>query len=664
MTVIKLIYLLLAFLLCLQIHAQQGKREDAADSLITLLSAAPEDTNKVDLYRQIFNAYYDSKPNDCFKYAHEGLALARKINWKLGIAKLTNGLGLALSDTGNYALALKYFEESLSISTELKASVNVISVLTNIGRVHSINSDFPKATDFFLKGFDLAQKINSHQQIALVGTNLTSLYYNQRNYVKAEEYALMTIKSAEIARYPEAIGFSLMLLGEIKLKTGDTATSKDYYKKSYDLFDKEGFSYLAAEALNAIAKVESNKKEALSVLLAAREIFDKTSPNSLASINNLDGIGTTYMSLYTQEQDQINRSNYLKKAKEYLERMIRRAKELNFMESLSNGLAHLSELEEKQGNYSLALEYNKQNYKIYDSIYSQENKNKIAAIEGQREVAIRDKEIEINKLALSNQRKTQFVLIGGLVLLGIIGGLLYWQARTRKKTNTTLMVLNNELDEANKIKTKFFSILSHDLRSPVANLINYLHLQQQSPDLLDKDSSKAYTQKITSSAERLLENMEGLLLWSKGQMEQFKPAKRDIAISKLFADIENTFSGINAIKINFWDEQQLLVNTDEDYLKTIMRNLTGNAIKALHNKADALIEWRAWEENGKHFLSITDNGTGISDQQLNALNKDDSPIGIKSGLGLHLVRDMARAIACTISVHTTPGKGTRFELAI
>jgi signal transduction histidine kinase len=48
----------------------------------------------------------------------------------------------------------------------------------------------------------------------------------------------------------------------------------------------------------------------------------------------------------------------------------------------------------------------------------------------------------------------------------------------RKKTNTTLLHLNNELDEANKIKAKFFAIISHDLRSPIANLVSFLNLKK------------------------------------------------------------------------------------------------------------------------------------------------------------------------------------------
>jgi signal transduction histidine kinase len=277
---------------------------------------------------------------------------------------------------------------------------------------------------------------------------------------------------------------------------------------------------------------------------------------------------------------------------------------------------------------------------------------------------IRHTEIALQTLTISDQQKQKVFFTGGLLLLGIIGGLIFYQSRNRKKTNTTLMVLNTELDEANKIKTKFFSILTHDLRGPVVNLINFLHLQQQAPDLLNKEATESHTKKITVSAENLLENMEGLLLWSKGQMEHFKPNKKNVGVSKLFTDIENNFLGTADVKFIFENSQQININTDEDYLKTIMRNLTGNAIKALSNTTNATIEWKAWEQDGKQYLSIRDNGNGIDEQQLNALNNGDAAVGIKTGLGFHLVRDMAKAIACSISVNSVPGRGTIFQLTV
>ena len=102
-----------------------------------------------------------------------------------------------------------------------------------------------------------------------------------------------------------------------------------------------------------------------------------------------------------------------------------------------------------------------------------------------KQLQIRNKENLINKISLQYKEKQKWYLISGLVLFGIIGTLLFYQNRNRRIINNKLQLLNTELDQknialdqANKNKTRFFSIINHDLRSPVSNLIDFLYIQK------------------------------------------------------------------------------------------------------------------------------------------------------------------------------------------
>ena len=100
-----------------------------------------------------------------------------------------------------------------------------------------------------------------------------------------------------------------------------------------------------------------------------------------------------------------------------------------------------------------------------------------------------------------------------------------------------------------------------------------------------------------------------------------------------------------------------------------MRNLTGNAIKALQNRASdntekPTIVWKAWKENNSIYLSVTDNGNGANQEQFKALYDETEVVGIKTGLGLHLIRDLAKAIGCNITVQSKKGFGTTFTLIL
>ncbi|MFZ0597050.1 MAG: HAMP domain-containing sensor histidine kinase, partial [Flavobacterium sp.] len=321
------------------------------------------------------------------------------------------------------------------------------------------------------------------------------------------------------------------------------------------------------------------------------------------------------------------------------------------------------------GLWKEAFYYNEIYSKYNDEMMQESAKQSIANAEAHYQNKTKGQEIKslsaqntIKNIQIAQARKQRVYLISGLILVGIILILLYKQSRNRKKTNEKLQLLNQELDEANKIKARFFSILNHDLRSPVSNLIHFLHLQKENPELIDEATALRMQTKVITGAENLLTSMEDILLWSKGQMENFKPHFKEIPVNSIFQEMQNHFSGIETVAILFEDPENILLNTDENYLKTIIRNLTGNAIKALDKTSNGKIIWKAWQENNQTYLSITDNGKGGTQEQFKALYDDSQVIGIKSGLGLHLIRDLATAINCKIEVRSKPDSGTTFTI--
>jgi C4-dicarboxylate-specific signal transduction histidine kinase len=131
----------------------------------------------------------------------------------------------------------------------------------------------------------------------------------------------------------------------------------------------------------------------------------------------------------------------------------------------------------------------------------------------------------------------------------------------------------------------------------------------------------------------------------------------------LLEAIEKHFAAVSQTRISLDCDASLEVKTDEDYLKTIIRNLTANALNAVREVENPVVHWRAWLENGMVRLSVTDNGPGIDEAQATALFAEDEVRGVKSGLGLHLVRDLANAIGWTISVDKPKTAGTMFVLS-
>jgi signal transduction histidine kinase len=641
----------------------QKQGQPLIDSLVTEIPKLKDDSNKVKLLSRISQIYYSVNPMKSFPYAEQGLQLAEKIKWEKGIANLHNNLGLFISDTGNNALSRIHFEQSYTINKKLDAKFHLINNLNNIGRSYVHESNFSKATEYYFKALAIAEEIKSKEQISLVGTNLTASFLAQKNYPRALEYAEMTLKNAELAKATNNIGKALLQIGVIKMDTKDTASAKIYMERALKIYEDMGNKPQIAAVLTSIASLEyPDYKKAIEIMLKVEEITKDAGGLSLNSIGNAANLGSAYYSL-ALESESPEKDSYLQKSESYLLRAKALSEQAETAEYTATISLSLAKLEEEKGNYKTALGYYKTFHVTGDSLFSQEKKNEIAGFETKYNIALKDNEIALNELKLSDQKKTQVGLIAGLLLFGIIGGLLYWQSRSRKKTNTTLMVLNNQLDEANKVKARFFGILSHDLRSPVTNLIHFLHLQKNDPDLLDEKQRAHHQQKISQSAENLLNTMEFMLLWSKEQMESFKPRIEHVAIQDLFDYIQKSFEQTERITIKYSTAPGMSVLADENYLRVIMQNLTANAIVALKTTPDAIIEWNAKQDGDKTILSITDNGPGISGDQAKALFEDNIVANAKSGFGLHLIKDLAKAIRYNISVQSQPGMGTTFTLS-
>lgn len=669
----------IAFLLMymLAAHASFGQKEGQAliDSLVSEVPRAKNDTVKGRLYKRIAEEYFFSDTRQALHYARLGLAHVTAMKWQRGLGVFNLTMARAFSDMGNVDSCMHYNRRALEVFQKMGDTFNMSTTFNNIGAMYSnIASNYTEAARYYLLGLREAEKQGDNYLIANANDNVGSVYLVQKNYKKALLYSQKALKlreqlpKSDIYNVARELGNSHNSLGSIYYEMKDTTASRTHFRKALDLHGQAGNKEGMADALSNLSILEGNRfASRLTYGLRAEKLWNEVNPLHLEAGNNLGNMGVAYLEMYTKgvlPKGTSSKEQLLTEAEKYLERAIQVSRENGDISQKAYFTGVLAEVQEQRGEFRDAY-YNFRTYQsVQDSLFSQEEKNKIAGLEGEREIALRDKQIQINGLELQAQKKQRWIFIGGLLVLAVIGALLWWQNRIRKRTNVQLLHLNNELDEANQVKARFFAILSHDLRSPVSNLVNFLHLQKEAPELFTPESAETHRKRMTDSAEALLETMESMLLWSKSQMQQFKPQTRRIPVAELFAYIGKFFSGTTGIAFSFEDPENLMVVTDEDYLRTIMQNLTNNAVKALKNTDGAFIRWEARSDGDIVVLSVTDNGPGASAEQLHALYDDHAAIGIKTGLGLHLIRDLAKAISCRISAQPNTGNGMIFQLLL
>ncbi|WP_114789832.1 tetratricopeptide repeat-containing sensor histidine kinase [Niabella yanshanensis] len=664
-------FFLTLLFICMLLHGTAQKQgREAADSMLAQLHQVKHDTDKVKLLNELTYVVAGFDQERSVEYARSALQFAEKAKWPGGIITSQKYLGIILMESGKRKEALPHFEKAYQLSENLKDKREQTTILYNIGSLHQHENRYKEALDLYFQGIKLAEETKTKGLLAkgfyLVAVILTQQY----NFDKARQYAraAASIYSSERNFHEEAN--NLEIIGVSYLLEKNFQEAKSPLFNALDLFKKIGNEVGMARIYSQLVECYGDSPAVqLDYIDKSQQIWNANKTMTIYAISNIGNRGIVYFHLYQHDSlrkkmpTNFNRSQneLLTIAEKDLKEGIRLAKSVGNSELLMQFDKSYAALLKEKGDYQQAFEILADSYRLQDTLFSQSTKNKIAAIESTREIEARDKQIQINQLALSNERHTRWGITAGAGLLLVIGGLLFYQNRLRRKTNTTLLTLNNELDEANKVKTKFFGILSHDLRSPIVNLINFLHLQKEMPDLFSKERQVHHQKELTESAESLLETMEAMLLWSKSQMEHFAPQKTIISVHDLFKFLEKQFSA-SGIAVQFQDPGQLTVSSDEDYLKTIMYNLTSNAVKALGNTEKPQIIWKAWQNENQVKLSITDNGPGVHPEQLDALYNENAVVGTRHGLGLHLIRDLAKAINCRVLHQPGLEKGSVFQI--
>jgi signal transduction histidine kinase len=647
--------------------AQEKTGIKKIDSLFNILPSIKVDTVKIMVLNDIADRFLSRDPNKSIIYCKQALQLSKKIKWNDGIALSLRNIGQNTAFVGDIDKADKYFDNALTFA---ESKLNKCLLYRAKGTVNSSTSNYPKAIEYYFKALKIAEEIKNDKETARISRSIGNSYGNIKDFKKALFYLKKALEIDTKINLKDQMGRDIQSIGSIYKDEKKFPQAIYYFSKalaiSNELGDENGVGFVNIE-LGQIYQSQKEFEKALKCFKSAKVNLIKTKNHQSLTVCKFEE-ANTYLLQYNSDSTNLKKRSLLQKAELLYNESIKDFKKSKDNINISECYQSLSELYFVTNNYKKAAKVAIEYAELKDSIFTDKSKETIKNLEDQRTIELKNKEILINNITLENKEKQKWIYIFGIGFLTILGFSLFYQNQNRKKTNEKLQVLNNNLDKANKTKIKFLSILNHDLRSPVYNFIHFMQLQKESPELLDDNTKNEIESKTILSAENLLISMEDILLWSKGQMDNFEPQFKTININDIFEYAKNHFESEDKVKLFFENQDNISLITDENFLKTIIRNLTGNAIKALdcfvprNDNDKPKIIWNAYKTDNQIFLSISDNGAGANDNNLKALFDDTEVVGIKTGLGLHLIRDLAKAIDCEISVESKIGFGTTFIL--
>ncbi|WCC44610.1 tetratricopeptide repeat-containing sensor histidine kinase [Tenacibaculum finnmarkense] len=257
-------------------------------------------------------------------------------------------------------------------------------------------------------------------------------------------------------------------------------------------------------------------------------------------------------------------------------------------------------VEENRKCYKKSIAYYKQSNRRKDSIWNKEKiweiterDKKIAVANKQQEIGIKNEEIKRQKIVQKG------LIFGGSLLLFLLGVLGFVYKKLRSK-NKLIVAQKEALSVANKTKDYLFSVVSHDLRSPI-NTIKRQHKKLEkhieNNDLPAISEATKVAISVTQSTSRLLDNV---LYWSLDQsnMLSFTPEKNALRpiIEHLLFDYENLGS-VKDISISSDLETGVFVLIDKESLKIVLRNLIDNSMKYMKDSGSISVKMKIYSKN-------------------------------------------------------------------
>ncbi|MHB8929160.1 MAG: sensor histidine kinase [Melioribacteraceae bacterium] len=242
----------------------------------------------------------------------------------------------------------------------------------------------------------------------------------------------------------------------------------------------------------------------------------------------------------------------------------------------------------------------------------------------------------------------------------------------QKRAEIQIQNFTEELKHLNATKDKFFSIISHDLRTPINGLLGYAEILSNDLDNLDKDEIREFAMNIVEISKTTNSLLTNILDWSRIQTGRisFQPEIIDVWKSAdRILNLLNPSASNKNITLSNTIKKETYIYADENMVHSILINLTGNAIK--FTNSGGLVRLSCEEKENHFHFTVTDNGVGISKTNIEKLLQPEiifSSNGTAkekgTGLGLLLCKEFVEKHSGRIWVESEEGSGTIFNFTI
>ena len=614
------------------------------DGLLNQLKLIQTDSAKASIYNELCWNYRVESPKLGYDFGTKALNIYVQEKNIYKQCNILNKMGINKRNTGEYSAALDHFFKILTIAEKPSCDLEIAYANNNIADIYSRLEKYDKALEFTDLALPIFQSKNNKNGIAYNLNLKGTIYQNLKNWSQASKYFKQSLDLRLKLNDKAGAASSYINIGDCFLELNMPDSALAYFNKGIKFYDKAGFTNYGRSYIS-LGKYYAAKK------------------NYREAINYLEE--AIVKAKLTKTPDNILRANEVLHKVYYKLKDYKNAYEIQTLARIADDTLRKSDYIRKITTLELNYAFEKQ---------------------------VKQKEIEdIRKKAsyeshLFKQKIVSYSLIILLLGISIVTIIVFRNNKYISKTNRLLEEYNEEisrqkiaiqtqneqLQEINATKDKFFNIIAHDLKNPFNGIMGISEFIVSSWPDSTYEETVPLVKMIHESSQSAYNLLENLLEWSKAQTGRINFNPENFMFESLLMEINDLLKNISEqknISINYQITDKLELFADRNMIHTILRNLVTNAIK--FTEANGKIVISAARTDNEVKVTVSDSGIGISDankEKLFKISEKITSLGTDNekgtGLGLLLCKEFVEKHGGKIWVESELGKGSNFIFTI
>ncbi|MVN89895.1 tetratricopeptide repeat protein [Mucilaginibacter sp. HME9299] len=541
-----------------------------------------------------------------------------------------------------------------------------------------------RALELYYRSMQLSQVNNDIYNAARAEQYISVIKRDDGNFAEAEKLLNHTLSVFKALNKPNDIINALLKLGLLKTEQKDYPKALEYFNQAEKLSISSNYLYGKKKSFynRALLYQKLSEPDSAIVNLNKALAIDVSSGDELGQAQSYLELSRIYKGNDNKDQ-----------AEKYARLAYAAADSAQAPSLLRNAVQLLLRISRARLNKDAVIQWQEELIFIDNEIAERERResnNFIDALRAQEEEQLKVQQRVLEVSRKTEQQKTLIALYTGflLVFVVIVFMLSYnykkakrysYELNLRKekieqqvslldKLNNDIMQTNKQLEDDNELKSKLLSIITHDLRKPLANTQSIIHLVNM--DLVTQDEARELFIQLEAQYNRVITLTDNLLFWIRGQVSGAAVELKPVNLHSVADDIiEEQKIPSNDKKITIYNRVDEDMNwmTETETIRIVFRNLLNNAIK--FTPEGGSIEVYSAVTDTETCVTVKDSGIGISADVISRINGENyyTTKGTQneegSGFGLMLIRDLLKKHNGALKIASEPGKGSAFTIS-